>query len=116
MAGELTIDEKLAMTLQALKTLRAQLFEAELHRIANVLQFVENTAAAKQHTERERSLKVAITQLENKHQQLLVEKTSEVRSNPANQIDHHQPSEQSSDPAQSDLPQPRSRSPQSEAP
>lgn len=117
MAGELTIDEKLAMTLQALKMLRTQLFELELHGIANKHSFMENMSAAKNHSERLASLKSAVLQLEVKHDSLLKEKslTSE-QSSPSNQNTEKSAPQQSSDQSQSDRPQPRSQSPQSEVP
>lgn len=117
MAGELTLDEKLAMTLQALKLLRTQLFELELHGIANKHSFMENAPAAKNHSERMVSLKSAVLQLEVKHDQLLKEREVTLeQSSPSNQNTETSAPPQSSDQLLSDLPQPRSQSPQSEVP
>lgn len=57
MAGELTHQEQLDMTLAAIKNLRTQLFQQELHCVANALPDDDKIAA----------LKLAITRLEQRY-------------------------------------------------
>ncbi len=116
MAGELTIDEKLTMTVNALKELRGQLFAAELQGIANTAAFRANLTAKKQHHEKEHALRLAIYQLDQKHAELEKEKAtleSSHPSNPSNSPDAHP---QSSDLSQADPLQPHSQCPPSEVP
>ncbi len=114
MAGELTIDEKLAMTLNALKDLRGQLFAAELQGIANTAAFKANITAKKQHQEKEQALKLAITQLNQKYAELEQERTTSESSRPSNQTHSKAARPRSSDLSQADPLQPRSQFPPSE--
>lgn len=79
MPGELTLEEKLAMTASALKNVQTQLFELELHYLANTSSLENNPALKKQQADREDALKKAIARLELKHQALTAE-----QSNPSN--------------------------------
>ena len=80
MIGELTTQEKLAMTVDAIRNLRAQLFTLQLQGIANQASFKEDHELGKRHNEREKALHAAISQLESKHFALIAE-----QSNPSNQ-------------------------------
>jgi hypothetical protein len=85
MIGELTVEEKISMTANALKTLNTQLFEMELNGIVNRLAHQMNPDARRQHDERVKALKAGILQLQQKHSQLEKEKVSAEPSSPSNQ-------------------------------
>jgi hypothetical protein len=110
MAGELLIEEKIAMTVQALRTLRAQLFERELQGIANTEAFRANRTAKAQQLEQERALKHAILQLEQKHDDLVKEKATLEQSSPSSPSPLPAAPEHNSGPARSGLPRLHSQS------
>lgn len=81
MAGELTLEEKLEITSQALKDLHRQLYQAELHELANLDGFRDNPKAAVQHSVNTAALKSAIRRLEARYAELTAAQSSP--SNPS---------------------------------